>query len=248
MYQPFSLKDKIIFVTGASSGIGRAVAVECAKMGAQLIITGRNEQRLEETLNELEGTGHSKINADLNSEADIAKIVDFLPHLSGMVHGAGITTHVPIQYINREKINEIFDVNFFAPALICQKVVKEKKIKDQGSIVFVSSIAGIYCSSVGGSLYAATKGAVNGFIKGMALDLSPKKIRVNSITPGVVDTTLLKEGAISTDQLQEEMKRYPLKRFGKPEEIAYAAIYLLSDASAFVTGSNLLIDGGYTLL
>lgn len=248
MYNPFSLEGKTIFVTGASSGIGKAVAIECARMGAHLVISGRNVNRLNETYQMLEGDNHLKIVADIATEEGIDYITEQLPQLTGVVHCAGIADTVPYSYINKEKLTHVFDINFFSPALISQKILKYKKIKQQGAIVFVSSISGVYCSSYGGTIYSASKGAINGLVKGMALDLSAKGIRVNTITPGVIDTNIFEMGKITEEQLKEDMKRYPLKRHGKPEEVAYAAIYLLSDAAKWVTGSNLLIDGGYTLL
>jgi len=248
MYNPFSLSNKTIFVTGASSGIGKAIAVECSKMGAKVVITGRNEERLNETFNQLEGNEHLKICADLSNLEELDKLVDFLPPLTGLVNCAGVADYLPFPFINRDKMNKTFDVNFFAPALLTQKLLKGKKILGNGSVVFVSSISGVYCSAYGGSLYSASKGAINGLVKGMALDLSAKQIRVNSVNPGVIDTNIFESGVIAEEQLKEEIKRYPLKRYGKPEEVAYAVIYLLSDASQWVTGSNLIIDGGYTLL
>jgi len=245
---PFSLEGKVIFVTGASSGIGRAIAIECSKVGANLIITGRNEERLIATYDSLEGKIHLKIVADLQNENDTSKLVDELPELDGIVHCAGIVKTLPFQYVNKQDLNLIFDTNLMAPAIMSQMFLKKKKIKKNASIVFISSISGVMCALVGNSMYSASKGAVNGLVKGMALDLAPKGIRVNSVVPGMIETNILSEGSITQEQLQEDMKRYPLKRYGKPEEVAYATIYLLSDASKWVTGSNLLIDGGYTLL
>jgi NAD(P)-dependent dehydrogenase (short-subunit alcohol dehydrogenase family) len=127
-------------------------------------------------------------------------------------------------------------------------LIQEKKLNKKASVVFTSSISGVFCSSVGGSLYSASKGAINGYMKGLALDLANRGIRVNSVNPGVIETNIFSEDTITSEQLAEDVKRYPLKRFGKPEEVAYSVVYLLSDASEWVTGSNLLIDGGYTLL
>jgi len=248
MYNPFSLSEKTIFITGASSGIGKSIALECSKMGSKVIITGRNEERLNETFTQLEGEGHSKICVDLSNHKELDKLVDFLPTLTGLVNCAGMADYVPFPFINQDKLNKTFDINFFAPAVLTQKLVREKKVVGNGSIVFISSISGVYCSAYGGSLYSASKGAINGLVKGMALDLSAKQIRVNSVNPGVVDTNIFESGVIAEEQLVEDMKKYPLKRYGKPEEIAYAVVYLLSDASQWVTGSNLIIDGGYTLL
>lgn len=248
MFNPFSLEGKTIFVTGASSGIGRSVALETSRAGASLIITGRNDERLSETISALEGTGHRKIVADLQHQDELENLAEALPSLDGIVHCAGIVKTVPFSFISRDKLASIFETNFFAPALLSQLLVKSKKINRGSSIVFISSISGIFCASPGNSMYSASKGAINGLVKNMALDLALKKIRVNSINPGMIDTGLFKEDIISGEQFEEDMKRYPLKRYGIPEEVAWAAIYLLSDASKWVTGTNLLIDGGYTLL
>lgn len=248
MYNPFSLDGKTILVTGASSGIGKSTSIECSKMGAKLVITGRNEERLNNTFNLLEGEGHSQLIADMHNEDDVDALVDQLPALDGIVHCAGVTEYKPFQFVNKDNLNEIFSVNFFAPVLLSSKTVKKKLINKNSSIVFISSISGIYTSYISGSPYSATKGAINGIVKGMALDLAVKKIRVNTVCPAMVDTDILKEGKVTEEQVVEDMKKYPLKRYGKPEEIAHAVIYLLSDASGWVTGTNLLIDGGYTLL
>jgi NAD(P)-dependent dehydrogenase (short-subunit alcohol dehydrogenase family) len=248
MYNPFSLEGKKILITGASSGIGKATAIECSKMGAQVIITGRNEDRLKQTFEALEGCGHSYIIADLTNNSDLSDLIDVLPILDGCVNNAGITKNIPIQFIKEETLNEVLAVNTIAPILLTQKIIKTKKITNGASLVFTSSISGVYCSAVAASLYSASKGAINGFIKGIALDLAPKQIRVNTVNPGMIDTDIFGEGVISKEQLDMDKLKYPLKRYGKPEEVAYAIIYLLSDASKWITGSNLVIDGGYTLL
>ena len=248
MYNPFSLKGKTILVTGASSGIGCATAIECSKMGASVVITGRNTQRLENTYTQLEGENHLMISIDLMIENSIEILLSKLSVVDGIVHCAGVIKNIPFLYATKENFDEVMNVNFYVPTELTRKALKEKKINKNGSVVFISSVSGVFCSAVASSIYSASKGAVNGLIKGMALDLAPKGIRVNSINPGVIETNIFDSGAITAEQLEEDKKRYPLKRFGKPEEVAYAVIYLLSDASSWVTGSNLLIDGGYTLL
>lgn len=248
MYNPFSLVGKTILVTGASSGIGKAIAIECSKMGATVVISGRNEQRLEETYKQLIGPNHQLIVADLNSELGIQNLLINTPSLNGMVHCAGLTKTTPFQFATKEVLDEVMNVNFYAPGEITRNALKGKKMQKNSSIVFISSVSGVYCSAVASSIYSASKGAVNGLVKGMALDLAPKGIRVNCVNPGMIDTNIFNEGTISQEQLDEDKKRYPLKRYGRPEEVAHAVIYLLSDASGWVTGTNLKIDGGYTLL
>lgn len=248
MFNPFSLKDKTILVTGASSGIGRAIAIECSKMGASVIITARSEERLQETLREMEGEQNKLIVADLSIDEDIENLANEMPALDGVVHCAGFTIPKPFIFLSKDDVDAVMKVNFSTPVFLTQKLLKSKKINKKASIVFISSISGVYVSSVAGSLYSASKGAVNGIVKGMAIELAAKQIRVNSVNPGMIETNIFSAGIISEEQLNEDKKKYPLKRYGKPEEVAYAVIYLLSEASSWTTGSNILIDGGYTLL
>lgn len=248
MYNPFSLQGKLILITGASSGIGKGIALECAKSGAHLIITGRNQERLNETFTQMEGSGHLQTLADISTDEGIASLCENLPQLDGVVHVAGIVKPKPFQFLNRDELNLIMNTNFYGPVLLTNILLRKKQIKKQSSLVFISSISGTMCSFVGGSSYSASKGALNGVIKGIALDLASKGIRVNSIMPGMIDTGIFNESAISSENLDEDRKRYPLGRYGKPEDVAYAAIFLLSDASNWMTGSNILLDGGYTLI
>jgi len=248
MYNPFSLEGKVILITGASSGIGKSIAIDCSKMGAQLILTARNKDRLNDTFKLLEGVNHKQYLADIATDIGIESLIKMLPKLDGIVHVAGIVNPKPFQFLNRQELNEIMNINFYGPTLLSNGLIREKLINKNASIVFISSISGVVCSFIGGSAYSASKGAINGIIKGMALDLASKQIRVNSIIPGMIDTGIFNESAISEQDLFEDRKRYPLGRYGKPEDVANGAIYLLSDASSWVTGSNLLIDGGYTLI
>ena len=168
--------------------------------------------------------------------------------LDGIVHCAGFTIPKPFQFIAADDIDAIMEVNYKAPALLSQLLVKKKKMNKGASIVFISSISGVWVSAVGASLYSSSKGAINGLARAMAIELAPKSIRVNCVNPGMIDTNLYGNGEITEEQLKEDAKRYPLGRYGKPEEVAMAVVYLLSDASSWVTGTNLKIDGGYTLL
>lgn len=246
-YNPFSLSGKTVLVTGASSGIGKSTAIECSRLGARVVITGRSEKRLSETLEHLEEGDHLAIQADLTNADDLVKLVRQVPLLDGLVNNAGITITVPTPFINREKLDRVFETNTVAPMLLTQKILKAKKIGKGGSIVFTCSISGTCVSGCGNVLYSASKGAIHGFMKNAALDLSVKGIRVNEVCPGIIDTHIMDESSISSDMLEIERGRYPMKRFGKPEEVAYAIIYFLSDASAFTTGSSLVVDGGFTL-
>lgn len=249
MINPFSLEGKTILVTGASSGIGREIAVVCSQMGARIVISGRSEQKLDETLQNLKGNGHIKIVADISKEEDIENLANVVPSLDGFSNNAGITKVVLVKHIKRATLNDILTTNTIAPIILTQLLIKKNKIKQAGSIVFTSSLSGVYCVHYGESMYAASKGAIYGFAKGAALDLAKVNIRVNSVCPGIIQTELFQTNAVLTpEELEEKQKFFPLKRFGQPKDVAYAVVYFLSDASSWVTGSDLKIDGGYTLI
>ena len=246
-YNPYSLEGKTILITGASSGIGRATALECSKLGARCVLTARNEERLQATHAALEGEGHTLIVADLTIKEDVDKLVNEVPELDGLVNNAGFTKLLPIQFINEDDFQSILHVNTIAPVLLMQRLLKKKKLKKASSIVFTSSMAGMGASSVGNGMYTASKGAVSAFIRCAALELSSRGMRVNAVCPAMVNTGIMDSGAVSDEQLKEDIKNYPLGRYGEPNDVAYAIIYLLSEASSWVTGTNLIIDGGYTL-
>lgn len=246
-YNPFTLEGKTILVTGSTSGIGRATAVECSKMGAKVLVTGRNEERAKETVAMLSGEGHSYVVADLSSAEGIDKLVAEVPVLDGCVNNAGFNVVQPVPFIKHEDMKRIFDVNVEAPIYLVHRLVKTKKLVKGASVVFTSSI-GQHIVAPGNSLYSATKGAVSAFTRNAAIDLASKKIRCNSVAPGMVETPL-KEGKSVVTEEQWEINRqlYPLGRFGQPEDVANAIIYLLSDASSWVTGTEIVIDGGRSL-
>ncbi len=248
MYNPYSLHNKTILVTGASSGIGRAAAIECSKLGARVIVTARNEERLSLTLNELEGDGHQMILCDLSDETAIDNMVDSMPEIQGLVNNAGFTKILPVQFINANDINNVFQVNTVAPMILLQKLLKKKKLKKGASVVFTSSMAGLGFATPGNSIYTASKGAISAFIRCTALELAPKSIRVNAVCPAMVDTGILDSGTVTQEQLEKDINKYPLGRHGRPNDIAWAMIYLLSDASSWITGDNIVIDGGITLI
>lgn len=247
MYNPFQLNNKTILVTGASSGIGRATAIECSKLGAKLIITARNEERLRQTLDFLVGDGHRMILADLTVQDDIDKLVDELPLLDGLVNDAGVTITKPITFIKQEDLDKVFSVNTFAPIMLSKTILKKKKMVSGSSIVMLSSVAS-KTFAPGNSVYGISKSAIKTFTEYCALELSSKNIRVNSIHPGMVDSEMTRNLSFSDEELKIDRERYPLKRYGCPEEIAWAVAYLLSDATKWMTGSQLVIDGGVHLI
>lgn len=243
-YNPFTLENRHILVTGASSGIGRSIAIECSKMGAKVIITARNQVRLKETLALMEGNGHLFFPADLNSEEDIKRLVIELPELDGIVHNAGVGNRVVCKAVKSSDIDYVMKSNFDGPVLLQRHILKSKKIAKNSSIVFIASRAP-FAPSVGNAIYAASKGALLAYAKVLGLELSSQQIRVNSICPAMVWTELVEKDAITTGgNYEEAQQKYPLKRYGKPEDIAYLAIYLLSNASSWMTGSCIDITGG----
>lgn len=246
-YNPFTLKGKTILITGASSGIGRATAVECSKFGAICIITARNKERLNETLSQMEGEGHQIIVADMAKEDDINALVASLPKLDGLVNNAGYQEFAPVSFIKKENLESLLAINTIAPITLTQKILKAKKLNKSSSVVFTSSLAGIGAITPGNAMYAASKGAISAYIHVAAIELAVKNIRVNAVCPAMVNTSIIEDSAISTEELKADLANYPLGRYGEPKEIAYAIIYLLSDASAWVTGTNMIIDGGVSL-
>ena len=246
-YNPFSLEGKTILVTGASSGIGRGAAIECARMGATLVLTARNEIRLKETLSLLEGENHKIIVCDLNDRKAIDNLVDSIPTVDGILNNAGFTITKPIQYIENEYFQQIMQVNTIAPILLLKDILKKKKLRRGGSVVFTSSIAGIGRMSVGNTMYGSSKGALSAFVQGAAKELAKKGIRVNAVCPAMVESHIMDAGVITKEQVEETKKLYPLGRFGTPEDVARSMVFLLSDASAWITGINLVVDGGRTL-
>lgn len=242
----FSLNQKKILVTGSSSGIGRAIAIQCAAQGGSISLVARNESKLIETKELLVEGEHTFFIADLANDEAIFKLASELPILDGIVLNAGLVKTVPVRFIKREVMDDMFNLNIQGSILLIQQLVKLKKIKNGASICFISSIASQKVT-LGNAIYSATKGAVNAFTKALALELSSKKIRVNAILPGFVETNILNESAISDEQLEIHKNNYPIGRFGQPDDIAYLAVYLMSDASQWMTGSLLPIDGGYSL-
>ncbi len=245
-YNPFSLTGKTVLVTGASSGIGQATAIECSRLGATLIINGRNPERLKATYDRLCGEGHIMIEGDMTEDSTHDSLCN-MGKIDGIVHCAGISGHSLFNFLKEEEIKRMFDINFFAPLKLTQKLLKSKKINKNGSIVFITSTSGIVSSYIGGTLYSSTKGALNGLLKGLALECAPRHVRVNSVMPSMVETPIMQGDSLTQEQWEADRERYPLKRYGKPEEVAYAVIYLLSDASAWVTGSSILMDGGRSI-
>lgn len=243
MENPFALTGKTILVTGASSGIGRATASLCARMGADVILTGRNRERLQEACAQLPGDRHQWIAADLTAAADRQALAARVPVLDGIVHCAGTGHRKLCKNLTAEDITAVMETNFNATVLLQSELLVEKKVGKQASIVLLSSRTA-EVPTVANALYSASKGALQSYAKCLALELAPRQIRVNCICPAMVWTPLIVSDGATEEQLREEEARYPLKRYGRPEDIANLAVFLLSDASSWMTGSCIDITGG----
>lgn len=246
-FNPFSLNGKTILVTGASSGIGKEIAITCSKMGARVILTGRNKERLLETCNSIGQSDTECFIADLAVMDEINHLASELPPLDGIVLAAGIVEMWPISFAAPEKFHKIFQTNLFSPIELLRQIIKKKKFNKGLSVVAIDSIAGNEDFAVGNSIYGAGKAALKSFLKFFSLEMIEKGIRVNTISPGLILTPMQTKGAVCEDDLQKAINKVPMKRWGYPNDIAPAAVFLLSDASSYMTASDIKIDGGYTI-
>lgn len=246
---PYSLEGRTILVTGGAGGIGSEVGRVCAQLGARIILTDIREDALLAALETLSpctnGERHVAIKADLTNAEELASLVEVCPVLDGFVCNAGVMKLTLTQFITEEELTRIQKINLNAPILLTRTLLKKKKIAKGGSIVFTASAAGIYRVSPGNAIYATTKCGIDAFMRTVALEFGPKGIRCNSVNPGMVETALI--NGFTEEEKQKEVQNYPLRRFAQPKDIALGIAYLLSDASSFVTGTALKIDGGMTL-
>lgn len=248
-FNPFSLTGKRILVTGASSGIGKEVAISCALMGAEVIVTGRDEVRLGETADEIGDCNGicTAVAADLTSEDDVKGLLNQCGEINGLVLCAGAVDIAPVQFCTRKKMDKLANVNFFAPVNLCQKLLKSKKLKEGSSVVVVTSVLGIEGFMVGNAAYGTSKAALESWIKYCALEYASRNIRFNTILPGGIDTPMADLSGLTQEQKDEDIAKVPMGRYGSPQEIANCAIFFLSSASSFVTGASLIADGGRIL-
>lgn len=248
-YNPFSLAGKTVLITGGAGGIGSATAKLCVHLGARVVLTDIREDALAEALAALPESQTAEPNlcfaADLTDAEQLAVLVEFCPQIDGLVCNAGVMKLTLTQFITEEELTRIQKINLNAPILLTRSLIKKKKIKKGGSIVFTASAAGVYRVSIGNGIYATTKCGIDAFMRTVALEMGPKGIRCNSVNPGMVETALI--GSFTEEQKEKEKLNYPLRRFAQPTDIANGIAYLLSDASSFVTGTALKIDGGMTL-
>jgi NAD(P)-dependent dehydrogenase (short-subunit alcohol dehydrogenase family) len=247
MNHPFYIANKKVLITGASSGIGRAMAIACSEMGATVYFTGRNAVALADTRNRMQGEGHQLIVSDSTSKYDLEQLTAGLPELDGIVCNAGVNRRMLTQYLKEQDMDMILNTNLKAPMQLMKHLLKAKKVQSGASVVFVSSIAAHH-SSIGDGVYSASKGGLSSFAKVLALELASKKIRVNTIQPGMVRSGLTENSPLTEEDYAKDEQRYPLGRYGKPEDVANAAIFLLADASQWITGIDLIVDGGISII
>lgn len=250
MINPIALSGKNILVTGASSGIGKGIAIYLSKIGANIIMAARSEEKLKETYDQLEPGDHSYYLIDLNNFNEIESMFDNIcsdgRKLNGLVHSAGISRTVPIQYLKMDDLKSIMSVNFYSFIELVKHFSKRKYNDNGGSIVAISSIS----SQVGArglAAYCASKGALESSIRSIALELAAKNIRINSVAPGMIQSQIY-DGLIeivNNNDFEADLKKRQIMGLGKPEDVASAAAFLLSDASSFITGTSMVVDGGY---
>lgn len=243
----FKLEGKNILITGASNGIGKAIAELAASLGANLILTGRDSVRLNEVKETIEGANHLTVVGDLTDAGVLESLVNEIDSLDGIVHSAGIVKPLPIQFLKREKIEEVAGINFYVPVELNRLLFKQKKINKGASLVFISSISSHHPFK-GGAVYSSFKAALETYSKSIAIEMAHKNVRSNCIKAGLVETNIMEvtANAASRDSLEAHRKQYPLG-FGKPIDVANAVVFLLSDASKWITGTEIVLDGGLTI-
>lgn len=250
-YNPFSLEGKTILVTGASSGIGKATAIECSRLGASVIVTARNEERLSAVLFSLDtsyGQTHQMVVADITTQDGLDKLIDALPAIDGVSDNAGASNgNKPIKFIKDEELAEILNANTVAHVNLAKALFKKKQLNKNGSYVFTASIGGNTSHVTGQSVYGMSKSAINAFMQYCAVEFSSRGVRCNSVCPGMIKTPLINVDTLTDEDMAKDADKYLLKRYGEPEEVAHVHAFLLSDASSYVTGISIIVDGGYTV-
>ena len=248
-YNPFSLSDKRILVTGAGSGIGRAVAVEASMLGATMVMLDINPAALEETLSLLDGKerNHEILTVDLCDNAAIERLALQVGKLDGLVNNVGIPNTKPLQFVTSDDFDRVIGLNTKASMTLTNILYKKKNLNKGASIVFTSSLAGLYSFTPANGLYSMSKAALLSYSKSCAVEFASRKIRSNSVCPAVVNTHLKATLSFSAEEYEKDIQKYPLRRYAEPDEIAHCIVFLLSDASSYVTGHALIVDGGRSL-
>ena len=251
MYNPYKLEGKTILVTGSTSGIGRATAISCSKLGATLVVTGRNQDRLQETLGLLDVSSYQKhigIVADLVEPEGLNNLISGLPALDGVSDNAGTTNgNKPVRYLKEEELIGVMNANTLAHAKLASALFKKKILNKNASYVFTASIGGNFSYVTGQSVYGISKSAINSFMRYCAVEFAGRGIRCNSVCPGMIRTPLIGFDTLTEEDVIKDTEKYLLKRYGEPEEVANVIAFLLSDASSYVTGASIVVDGGYSI-
>ncbi|MBR5083917.1 MAG: SDR family oxidoreductase [Prevotella sp.] len=248
---PFSLQGKTVVITGASSGLGRECAFQCSRMGAKIVALGRNEQRLNDLTNSLEGEGHKMWTFDLTNLDDINNLVndihDNYGKIDGFVHSAGVEKTAPSKLLSPSDYENLLRVNTISAFEFIRQLCQVKYFNHGGSVILIASITALIARN-GLTAYSASKGALISGARTLALEYAKRRIRVNTISPGTIKTPLMEQylSTLSESDREKRLAGFPLG-IGNPSDIAHACVYLLSDASQWMTGQNLIIDGGYTI-
>lgn len=253
MYNPFSLEGKTILVTGASSGIGQITAIECSKLGATVVVTARNEDRLQKTLDRLDhnaGQQHKMIIADVIKDEGLHTLIDQIDEIDGLSSNVGITPgSIPVKFINDGVFEDVWRSNTLSHVSLIRDLFKKKKLKKKSSVVITASVGGVTAYNVGNAIYGMSKSALNSFMKFCAVDFASRGVRCNAVCPGMIETPMNDGlGTLNEEDFKKDMEHYLMKRYGKPEEVAWTTAFLLSDASSFITGVSLLVDGGLSII
>lgn len=251
MINPLSLEGKTILVTGGTSGIGQATAITCSKLGATVVVTGRNQDRLQKTLSLLDesiGQKHLGIVADISTVEGLDTLITGLPELDGVSDNAGTTNgNKPIKFIKDEELEEVINTNTLSHVRLARTLFKKKLLKKNASYVFTASIGGNYSHVTGQSVYGISKSAINSFMQYCAVEFASRGVRCNSVCPGMIKTPLINVDTLTEEDMAKDADKYPLKRYGEPEEVANVNAFLLSNASSYMTGASIVVDGGYSI-
>ena len=251
MFNPLSLEGKTILVTGATSGIGQATAITCSKLGATIVATGRDKKRLQETMSCLDisyGKNHIDIVSDITTDRGLDELIGCIPTLDGVSDNAGTTNgNKPVKFIKDEELANVINTNALAHVKLARALFKKKLLNKNASYVFTASIGGVFSHVTGQSVYGLSKSAINTFMKYCAVEFSVRSIRCNSICPGMIKTPLICFDTLTEEDIAKDTEKYLLRRYGEPDEVANVNAFLLSEASSYITGASIVVDGGYSI-